>query len=323
MSHIWHLLSADNGHFHRPLIARSVELCLGAVVLSAALLKVHAYATTVEIPHHSDLLVSGPVMLLAAAVELLLGSMLVGGVWTAFSRRIAVIFFTVAACAAFAEALRHQASCGCFGRVPVPPWITAWFDVLALTALVVWQPRRLAHGKSRRQTAIGAGVLLAAVVVSVVVAVHRPTAVHLRAESSIEAPGGLVLFEPEDWVGKSLPVLNEIENSNPLRFGRWLVVFYHYDCDSCPEAIPRYQAFAVSEIARNAKVRMAFIAMPPVPVGADPIGASSDYMHLGLRPDHDWFATTPVVVALDNGRVIEAREGEQAVEPPEILAWRR
>jgi hypothetical protein len=159
-------------------------------------------------------------------------------------------------------------------------------------------------------------VLLAAGVACAVIVGHRRTAVHLEAKMSIEAPDELVVLEPEDWVGKSFPVLNEMENSTLLRSGRWLVVLYHSDCDRCLEAIPRYQALAVSDGAKNAGIRLAFVAMPPVSIGADPVACSPDYLHLALRPDHDWFATTPLVAAIEDGKVIWAGDGDSAVNPP-------
>jgi hypothetical protein len=48
------------------------------------------------------------------------------------------------------------------------------------------------------------------------------------------------------------------------------------------------------------------------------VAPSSSYLRLSLKPDHDWFATTPVVAALVDGNVLWANEGEDAVHPPEL-----
>ena len=128
-------------------------------------------------------------------------------------------------------------------------------------------------------------------------------------------------------VGDLVEFAYTTEGANPLRQGRWLVVLYHPDCDSCRAAIPLYAALATATEAAaerdQTKPRIAFVAMPPVVTPADdPVVPSTAYLHLNLKPDHDWFATTPVVAAIDDGRVIFAAEGEQAVQPPTIAAWR-
>jgi hypothetical protein len=97
------------------------------------------------------------------------------------------------------------------------------------------------------------------------------------------------------------------------------VVLYHFDCDDCRKAIADYQALAVSQ----ANFRVAFVAMPPfAAAGSEPVVESGDYLRLRMREDHDWFAATPVVAALEEGRVVGAAEGEGAVSPAEIArSW--
>jgi hypothetical protein len=118
---------------------------------------------------------------------------------------------------------------------------------------------------------------------------------------------------------QTFPLLDEIDGSLPLRNGRWLVVLYHYDCETCLRAIPNYRSLGANPL--DSDVHIAFVQMPPdPPAGEDPVVPSSNYLHLKLRPDHEWFATTPVVVAIEDGRVMAANDGEKAVEPPPV-AW--
>jgi hypothetical protein len=103
-----------------------------------------------------------------------------------------------------------------------------------------------------------------------------------------------------------------------------LVVLYHSDCDSCQQAIPQYQRVAAQASNDSNQPRIAFVSMPPAaPPGQDPVADSPAYLHLALKPDHDWFATTPVVAALADGQVIAAFDGEQAVHPPDVSVWRK
>lgn len=138
------------------------------------------------------------------------------------------------------------------------------------------------------------------------------------AEAGEARAGGLLVLDPATWVGRPFPLFDEIDGSGPLRGGRWLVVMYHYDCDDCRKAIPDYQTLAVSQTG----YRVAFVAIPPfAAAGIEPVAESEDYPRLRLREDHDWFATTPVVAVLENGRVLAAAEGQAAMLPPEIPRW--
>jgi hypothetical protein len=69
--------------------------------------------------------------------------------------------------------------------------------------------------------------------------------------------------------------------------------------------------------------RISFVAIPPyAAVGQDPVLPSLDYLHLNLRDDGSWFAATPVVVALEDGKVLAITDGENALMPPDVFAWR-
>jgi hypothetical protein len=134
-------------------------------------------------------------------------------------------------------------------------------------------------------------------------------------------PAQLVILDPADWPSKTFPLFGDIDNSAPLRHGHWIVILYHYDCESCQQAIPNYQRLAIENPTES---HIAFIAMPPAaPPGQDPVADSPTYLHFALKPDHDWFATTPVVAAVADGQVIAAFDGEQAVHPPDISVWRQ
>jgi hypothetical protein len=235
---------------------------------------------------------------------------------------IAMLCFTVFAFAAVYEAYRSLASCGCFGILKVSPKITAGFDVIAVVLLWITRPRHNRFVGIRVQRIR----LLAALTAALLASGISWTMFFLRVEPAIaknlsSATDDLVVLEPELWVDKPFGLFDEIDGSAPLRHGRWLVVFYHYDCDSCLEAIPKYRSLVAD--ATKESPHLAFVAMPPTaPAGQDPVTPSSASLRLNLRPDHDWFATTPVVVVLEDGRVLSAYDGEDAVDPPTISQWR-
>jgi hypothetical protein len=303
-----------------------VEAVLGAALLLGAGFKAHqllSRSTSVILG-----LLHGKLMLAELIqLELLLALWLLIGGFPRSRFITSITCFGLFACVAFYEAARAMPSCECFGNVKVPPLVTGSFDLAAVTSLWFTRPAWdsiVERVPSRQRLFFGltlAGLLSTGLWSAYAVRIHGHDA--SIAAAAAAGDGALVVLEPENWVNKPFPLLDEIDGAKDLRSGRWLVVLYHYDCDSCLEAIPRYRAFAVSEVARNAGIRVAFIAMPPTPVGADPVGISPNYLHLALRPDHDWFATTPVAVALENARVIEARQGDHAVAPPDIPGWRR
>jgi len=100
------------------------------------------------------------------------------------------------------------------------------------------------------------------------------------------------------------------------------VLFYHYDCDRCLQAIPLYRSAASSMRAAGSNVRFAFVAMPPTaPAGRDPVSSTSNDSRMSLRPTHDWFASTPLAVAIDEGTVVWAQDSDEAVHPPVVPKW--
>jgi hypothetical protein len=67
--------------------------------------------------------------------EAVLGLWLVSGIYPRVSRQVAIVFFGLLASASLYLALAGQASCGCFGRIHINPWITFALDVGAVALL--------------------------------------------------------------------------------------------------------------------------------------------------------------------------------------------
>jgi len=130
-----------------------------------------------------------------------------------------------------------------------------------------------------------------------------------------------VSLNSASWLNKPFPLFNEIDGGAQLRTGRWFLMFYHHDCDRCHEAISIYSFWALTASSDKAQPGLAFIAIPPsAPAGEDPVVPSSSYLHLHLRPNHNWIATTPVVVAIEEGKVLVVVDGANAIKPP-VVPW--
>jgi hypothetical protein len=290
-----------------PLTARVSSLC-GVEYALALLLFAAASLKTSQLLNGSEIAI--PIFLghkaaFAALIqaELLLALWLLVGGASRLRFVCAIVCFYLFACVASYEFFHAVASCGCFGKVKVPPGITAAFDIAAVVALwlardrhATWKidlpsPPRLAGGLS------AAGILTAALWTG-----------FFLAPTDSAAPD-LVVLDPSSWPNRPFPLFDEIDGSTPLHTGRWLVVLYHFDCSDCLAAIPAYQSLAK-------QVHVAFVAMPPF--GQSPPADSPDYLRFILRPDREWFATTPVVAALQDGNVMSVAAGDKAVHPPDL-----
>jgi len=301
-----------------PTRYRSIEILLGLVLLVAAGLKAHQLFSRSVMPLfgliHAELLLVGVIQ-----AELLLSIWLLVGGFIRLRFTITLICFSLFATLASFESLHALPSCGCFGNLKVPPAIMAFVDVCAVVALWSFRPRRIGIVVDfHSHYALFAGALFAAGA-SAALWTSYLLAKPFMDISSLPTGGGssLVILQPRLWLNKPFALFDEIDGSDPLRRGRWLVMFYHYDCESCLKAIRHYRLSAFD--ATEDGPRLAFIAVPPAaPLGEDPVPTASTYLHLSLRPDHDWLATTPIVVALENGRVLSAIDGNAAAEIPHI-----
>jgi hypothetical protein len=106
------------------------------------------------------------------------------------------------------------------------------------------------------------------------------------------------VLEPETWVGKELPILDYIDIGEKLKKGNWLVLFYHYDCPDCIEAIQKYKKIFHEIDINNVALGFATIEVPPY---GSSIETNCTYGRLADMKE--WFVTTPAVVLLTDGQV--------------------
>jgi hypothetical protein len=234
-------------------------------------------------------------------------------------------FFLFGAFATY-EAVRGLPSCGCFGNLKMPPAITAIVDFLAVIILLLTNRHASPNLSRPSLPSLLCGIaffLFGSIALWTGYFVWVQATASELDSASIPLSDNLVVLEPGSWLKKPFGLFDEIEGSKQLRQGRWFIVFYHYDCDSCRQAIPLYASLSVPlNVTAVNRPKVAFVVMPPLaPAGQDPVVPFKDYPRLTLRPDKDWFATTPVVAAIDEGNVVWAGDGENAVHPPIIPGW--
>lgn len=287
----------------------AVRTVLGILLLAAALLKGYQLATEPTVGQ--SLLESRWFVIALVEFELLFGLWLLSGIYPILSWHIAAVCFVSFAGVSLFKALSGEASCGCFGRVSVNPWLTFALDLAVLAAILRSYPdaqEPLVQSKTdRRWLAIllagwaiaGMAVLLFLVRSSEIVA----------SELGDALPGGRgVALRPERWVGRPLPLLHSIDLDARLSQGRWIVVLYHFDCPACREALARYRRLADEFQASDSDVRVALIKVPPyASLDASAAARASSAVHGRLGNATHWSIRTPTELTIEDGMVLEVR----------------
>ena len=123
-------------------------------------------------------------------------------------------------------------------------------------------------------------------------------------------------LEPDTWVGKKLPILDNIDIADILKTGNWLILLYHYDCPDCAKAIPVFEQMARDLEGNEDFMQIALIAVPPY--GDGPVSENSPCTLGKLNEVKEWFVTTPAVALLKDGKVSRAWE-EKAPDFEQII----
>lgn len=330
----------------RPALPACMPYAAGLILLCSAVLKLSQMIQSPVLPP-SPMSIPGFDFVLIGT-EIFLGLWLLGGAFAGTARIAAILCFAIFGSYTLYEAVSGRANCGCFGQVPVNPWITLALDttILALLALS-GRPRSsrrggavnehaakengtqtAARGNGGNRPPIWRHVLpvVAATTVALVVAagtamLHpKPARV---ANGMATADGGkIVILEPQKWVGHRLPVLGHIIAqsggaglSDKIEHGQWIVLFYHASCDECQKAISVYERFVQQQAALKDAIGVAFVRAP-----SDSPGTAHQRLFdinaalLGaLDNSRKWFITTPAATELKNGTVIRAADDAAAM----------
>jgi len=290
---------------HRHLISFCPNLVIcatAALLLTTALLKTlyPAEATSVALAYG----VSYSAIILVVQLELLVAAWLVSGWRPKFATRSAAVLFSTFAGFSLIIALAGRETCGCFGSVPVSPWITFSLDMLLvgvlltlpvgkLTGLLITSPRVLCT--------LAIYLLLAAFSLGYMLT-HRPLAG--GDDSIIDTSTGLVILEPDQWVGESFPLQSFITPEVDFSAGETWVLLYHHDCPACRRKLDEYQSRAQG----TPGARLVVVEVPPF--GPARRG-SENTIPARLAGDIEWFIQTPTEIQLVDGVVRDVRQQEK------------
>lgn len=279
-------------------------------------------------------------------LELGLGIWLVCGLFRKAGWLLGVLSFGLFIGVTLQKGISGAESCGCFGRIHVNPWITfSVMDVPFFVLLLIFRPKgekllpppwpSAGHFFG---VAVPTFTLLPALLMVLIFnkppektdkyEVVRPqdwvkkepaaaTKAPVEKAADHNKPLPLPAEKPADQnkpaqpkiirQAEEWPMLKHIDIAESLRSGVVVVLFYHWDCPDCREAIPKYEQINRELAAGEGSMRFAFIEIPPYGRQEDnPVGPDTSCLKGRLDTSKQWYITTPLVVLIENGSVIKS-----------------
>jgi len=287
-----------------------VPVTLGLVLLVAGLLK--SYQLVTEPTAASGILGLRWLTVGGVELELLLGLWLLTGVCPRHARGAALLCFAGFLAVSLSRARSGEVSCGCFGKVPVSPWVTAGLDLVAVAALWAWRPAdgAVKAPRSAPGTFALAGATALLLVVVGALGVARPAPASVDEDGDIIGDGP-VMLEPEKWVGKRFPLLRHIDIGPQLASGHWVVVLYRRHCPRCQEELLKYERLARESAWLAGGLQVAFVAVPQAGEAGERTDAGpSPCLRGSLSSAREWFVKVPAALHVEGGRVTAVGNGE-------------
>lgn len=251
-------------------------------------------------------------------IERVLGAGLILGsggrrIWIA-----ALVLWTIFLCVAMAEVLKGASPCHCFGRIRTDPRYTAAFDALCLAVLCIVRPPRYPAVPAMRlrypRNAL-IGTVAVGGVVFIAWTLHRQENT-AQGDAGFTAVGRTLLLSPEKWVGKPCVLSRYTDIGGRINRGEWMVLFYHYDCEHCQRAVPRYLDWFERHRGGLGEGKLALVEMPPyAPPGEALVPADAPVPSGRLSDSQDWLVTAPLALLLKDGTVRAVATGDEAADP--------
>jgi hypothetical protein len=282
-------------------ISTWVTSLLGLVLLVAAVLKCHQLITG-YVPGRTFLL-SRWFQTLTVEIELALGLWLISGFYRNLAARVGLGFFALLAAASAYLILAGEECCGCLGRLAVNPWFSFVFDLIAVCSLWLL-PASLSggvgfHTRPNWATGVVACFCFLAPFLLVASPEYRTAS---TAAGDFGGNGELVVLDVENWVGKRLPILEQIDIGKRLGQGDRTILLYHWDCPKCEESIRLLRS-------TDATTQVALIHVPSLSgLSIRPLFHISESFTRGsLVGSHRWLVRTPLIVRLVDGKVMHVQ----------------
>jgi hypothetical protein len=288
------------------LIPGSVAILL----LVASALK--AYQLTWTPLPETDLLTSKWFLIPIIEFEFVTAAALLLGILPRHTQKAAIVLFVVFLGTSLYQGAIGKWSCGCFGDVRISPWLTATIDAVTIVALICWRPSHAGkpvfnlarHQWIRRGMACV--ILLGSVALLGGALPRKPANI---ADDGLISGQGVVLLEPNKWLGRQMPLLPYVKTADDLTKGEWTVILIHWDCPKCQAVLPMYEDIARDWKERRLSSRIVVVIVPVRRAARsfEPIGQREGFCTLGhLSDEREWFVETPTLIKMVEGTVVEA-----------------
>lgn len=275
-----------------------MRIIAGLLLIAAAVLKAVEFVSE---PTAAMVHLFGGRLPIQIVIEFAMGLLMVTGAYWGALRWFVVLLFSGFAAYSLYLAVNGAASCGCFGPVIVSPWWTFAIDLAVVVGLAVsvFRDRRvsteLLYARSIRFLGTKRKMIVAAIPVAVLCTLFLERAIDRRTAVAhdLSATDGLAVLEPDQWIGKQLPIAEFIDAD--ISSGDWTAVLHRHDCPVCQEALPHYEELG------SMGQRVALIEVPPY---GHSHSLGSACLCCRLKDEREWFVQTPIQIQLRNGVVV-------------------
>jgi hypothetical protein len=269
---------------------QAVARILGLLLLAAAVAKLSSFREWV--PSDSRGAIPAALKLALVGYEIVLGFWLFSGIGTRWALKTAAVTFLVFAGATLGMVAHGTRECGCFGALSVPPWVTFWIDVAALTAAlfaILGEHR----GFRARVLLTAFSIAAAGFGTALVIAPSRPS------PQASEA-------------GATWPPSGAVDLAADLSKGRWVVLLYDSSCHRCESLAASYAQEASEWDTRGKACKLALLDAndPDNPE----TGLASEAVVRGRLLKTSLYPSSPLLLLLDQGRVLAVRDGWATVD---------
>ncbi|MHB1767046.1 MAG: MauE/DoxX family redox-associated membrane protein, partial [Phycisphaerae bacterium] len=168
---------------------------------------------------------------------------LVAGIWFTssiaayYALRVGALLFTIFLAVSLHRAWQGQINCGCFGPVPMNPWITAAMDGIFLLLLLAVIPKQAKTALAEGWRKALAALLALGILCSIIAGGFYLQPGMLHADGTLTGGHGVVFMQPPAWDKKRFPMASYVHDSKVIMRGKWLAVIYFHTCPVCQHAI--------------------------------------------------------------------------------------
>jgi hypothetical protein len=159
-----------------------------------------------------------------------------------------------------------------------------------------------------RMTVFGVTWFVVTILVGIFAIRNEPTHLYSAAQLA-RFQGNTVVLHPAQWVGSPLPILDFVDIRDALVEGDWTVILYYNGCPHCKTLLDAIMLGPRPSGLPSGTAKIAIIEMPPY---SDTLEVySPSILHGRLAADRKWVARAPVIIHVQNGIVMSARDGIQ------------